>query len=288
MSCQSVRSLFPALTLFVAILPIAAQNAAPVVTELLLERQLAVPTTLTSNDLSFPADKAQGILTGALLVRERMVFNPGASTITSTLFTVQPGAPLPTPINANLTGSILGAYTLSIEKIYKTILPKNSLAFTGTVTGGTPNGVLGNVAGLPFTVSLGYTDDTPAKIIDLVHIMAGRVVIYTKDATGTLVVPKPVTPTPPGEGPQVVIVAPAVTVDSQIALDASKSTDASGTTLTFAWKNVNKSAVLLNPNTAIATVQFGEGVGDYIFELTVTNGNGVSVTKTVTVSYFGR
>ena len=288
MSSQTIRSLFPALTLFAAILPIAAQSAAPVVTELLLERQLAVPTTLTSNDLSIPADKAQGILSGALLVRERMVFNPGASTITSTLFTVQPGAPLPTPINANLTGSILGVYTLSIEKIYKTILPKNSLAFTGTVTGGTPNGVLGDVAGLPFTVSLGYTDDTPAKIIDLVHVMAGRVVIYTKDAVGTLIVPKPETPTPPGEGPQVVIVAPANTVDMQIALDASKSTDASGTTLTFAWKNVNKTAVLLNPNTAIATVQFGEGFGDYIFELTVTNGNGVSVTKTVTVSYLGR
>jgi hypothetical protein len=101
-------------------------------------------------------------------------------------------------------------------------------------------------------------------------------------------VPKAPPVTPPGVGPQVVIVAPANTTDSQIVLDATKTTDASGTTLTFAWKSTGKTSAILNPNSALATVQFGEGMGDYTFELTVTNGNGVSVKQLVTVTYYGR
>ena len=176
-----------------------------------------------------------------------------------------------------------------LRKSYATTTPGNTVAFTGTVGGASNGGVLGNVAGLPFLISMAYSNDTPTKVTELVHVIGGRVVVYTKDASGTLVVQRTTTPvTPPAEGPQVVITAPTVTVDHQIVLDASKTTDASGTSLSFVWKNVNKSAAILNPNTAVATVQFGEGLGEYSFELTVTNGNGVSVKKTVTVMYFGR
>ncbi|MFN0106275.1 MAG: PKD domain-containing protein [Bryobacteraceae bacterium] len=282
------RPLLWAFALLAVTLPVTAQTTGPVVTELSLERQLALPTTLTSTDLVLPDDKVQGITSGALEIRERLIYNPSGATLTSTIFVVQTGSPLPTPLNANLSGFILGVYTLNIEKIYSTTKPKNSLAFTGTVSSSSGGGVLGDVAGTPFSVSFAYTDDTPAKIIDLVHLMAGRVVVYTKDAAGTVVIPKPVTPPAPGQGPEIVISAPTVTIDLQIALDASKTTDASGTSLTFAWKSIGKSAAVLNPNTAVATVQFGEGLGDYVFEVTVTNGNGVSAKKTVTVTYLGR
>jgi hypothetical protein len=284
----SIRHAAKAFAILAFTIALPAQTPGPVVTELSLERTLALSTTLTSTDLVLTPDAIQAVTSGALEVRERLIYNPAGATLTSTIFVVQPGSPLPTPINANLNGLVLGTYSLSIEKIYSTTRPKNSLAFTGTVTSSSPNGVLGNVAGTPFVVSMGYTDDAPAKIIDLVHVMAGRVVVYTKDAAGTLVIPKPITPPAPGEGPQITISAPTVTIDRQITLDASQTTDASGTSLTFAWKNANKSAVILNPNTARPIVQFGEGLGDYSFELTVTNGNGVSAKKTVTVIYLGR
>jgi hypothetical protein len=45
---------------------------------------------------------------------------------------------------------------------------------------------------------------------------------------------------------------------------------------------------MTNQNTAMATVQFGEGFGDYTFEVTVTNGAGTSAKKTVTITYLGR
>lgn len=286
------RSLIPTFALLAASLTGSGQTTGPVVTELSLERLLALTTTLTTTELSLPADKMQGIISGAWEVRERLIYNPSGATLTSTIFVVQPGSVMPTPINANLTGAIIGVYTLNVEKIYSTTAPKNALAFTGTVAGSSNGGVLGNVTGLPFSVSMAYTDPTattPAKVTDVVHLVAGRVMVYTKDANGTLVVPKVVTPTtPPGTGPQIVITAPTTTVDYQVALDASKTTDASGTSLSFAWKSLTKSSAILNPNTAVATVQFGEGSGDYVFELTVTNGNGVAVKQTVTISYFGR
>lgn len=283
------RPLLPALVLLAAALPGGAQTTGPVVTELSLERQLALTTTLTTTELALPADKSQGIISGAWEVRERLIYNPSGATLTSTLFVVQPGSVMPTPINANLTGAIIGVYTLNVEKIYSTSSPRNSLAFTGTVAGSSAGGVLGNVTGLPFSISMAYSNDVPAKVTDVVHVVAGRIAVYTPAATGVLIVPKttPVTP-PVGSGPQIVIVAPAVTIDLQVVLDATKTTDSSGTSLTFAWKSLNKSSAILNPNTALATVQFGEGLGDYMFELTVTNGNGLTAKQTVTVSYFGR
>lgn len=287
---RPVRSLLPALAMIAVALPAAAQTApAPMVTELSLERQIMLTSVLTSTDLALPEDKVQAVTSGAMEVRERMIYNPGAATLTSTFFVVQTGSPLPTPINANLNGMILGVYALSIDKIYSTTMPKHTLAFTGTISSSSGGGVLGDIAGSPATVSLAYTTDTPAKVADLVSVIAGRVVVYTKDAAGTVVVPQPPTPpTTPPAGPQITIAAPSSTLDRQIVLDASGTTDASGTSLTFAWRNVNKSAGMTNQNTSMATVQFGEGFGDYTFEVTVTNGAGTSAKKMVTVTYLGR
>lgn len=286
-------TLLSALALLAALPALAQAPAGPTVTELSLERTLVLDTTLVSGNLNIPPGALQGVTSGALQVRERLIYNPAGATLTSTLFTVQTGSPLPTPINANIGDSLLGVYALSIEKIYATTRPANSLAFTGTVTSATNNGVLGDVVGTPFVVSMGYAPESdaanaPLKVSELVHLMAGKVVVYTKDAAGTLVVPAPPPTTPPGAGPEIVIVAPTNTIDRQITLDASGTTDASGTSLTFAWRIIGKTASILNPNTATPIVQFAEGLGDYVFEVTVTNGNGVSAKKTVTVTYYGR
>jgi len=286
-----VRNSIPAAALFAFTVSLAAQTAAPAVTALSLERQLTLTNTLSSLELTLPPDKLQGVSSGALEVRERLIYNPDGATLTSTVFAVQTGSPMPTPINANLSGMVLGVYGLSVEKIYSSTRTRNSLAFSGTVNSSSAGGLLGDVSGTPFFVSLAYVPaagETPQKVTDVTHVMAGRVVAFSKEAAGTLTIPTPVVPPAPGEGPQIEIVAPTNTIDLQIVLDASKTTDASNTSLTFVWKNVNKSAVIINPNTAMPTIQFGEGLGDYTFEVTVTNGNGVSAKKTVTVTYLGR
>ncbi len=263
-------------------------TAQPAVTEFAIERRVDLATTHGTRALQLPSDLGQGIVSGALEVRERLIFNPSGAALTSTLFAVQAGAPLPTPLNANLGGMTLGIYNLNVEKLQVTTRPSNSISFTGTVAGATAVSVLGNVAGLPFSVSLGFGEGTPTKATDVVHVMAGRIVAYSAEAEGTLVVPRPPAPPENPAGPQIVIAAPANTVSRQIGLDASGTTDDSGTSLAFTWRNVNKSAVILNPNTAVATIQFTEGPGDYLFELTVTNGNGQTAKKTITVTYFGR
>ncbi len=286
---QPEKPFLRALAAIAVSLPLLAQTTMPpqIVTDLSLERRLTLSNALTSTDLTFAPDRLQSINSGALELRERLIYNPTAGTLTSTIFTVLSGSPA-FSIDANITSGIVGQYTLNIEKTYSVTKPRNILAFTGTVSSSSPNGVLGDVSGAPFSVSMVYTNDTPPKIIDLVVVIAGRVVEYSKDATGTLNLPKPITPVTPPTGAQINISAPTVTTDRQISLDASKTTDASNTSLTYVWKNVNKSAAILNPNTSVAIVQFSEGFGDYIFELTVTNGNGVVTKKTVTISYLGR
>ncbi|MBL8236973.1 MAG: hypothetical protein JNM66_06115 [Bryobacterales bacterium] len=259
-----------------ALFPLYAQT----VSELVLERVLTPETVLATASYSLPP--------GAFELRERLIYNPSGATLTSTVFTVQPGSPLPTPLNASLSGSVLGVYTLAVEKLFLTTRPLNSASFIGTVAGSSGSGIFGNVNGMPFTVSMGFTGETPTRVSDLLHVIAGRVALYSASAAGTLVIPRPPAPPENPAGPKIVLSVPANTVSRQIELDASKSTDDSGTSLTFSWRNVNKSAVLLNPNTATAQVQFTEGPGDYTFEVTVTNGNGQSAKQAVTITYFGR
>jgi hypothetical protein len=263
--------------LFAALLPLSAQA----VTELVLERPLTSANILTATPLFLPP--------GAFEIRERLIYNPSGATLTSTIFTVQPGSPLPTPINASLAGAVLGVYTLNVEKVFVTAKPFPAVAFTGTVAGASGSGVLGDVLGLPFMVSFGYKygEGNNAEVLGLTHTIAGRVTAFSATAAGRLVIPRPPAPPENPTGPRIVLNVPVNTVSKQIDLDASKTTDDSGTTLTFAWRNVNKSAALLNQNTAVATVQFTEGAGDYIFEITVTNGNGQSAKQTVTVAYLG-
>jgi len=65
------------------------------------------------------------------------------------------------------------------------------------------------------------------------------------------------------------------------------SYDPDGDTITYSWKSTGRSAVLLMPNTATPSAQFLGGMGEYVFELTVTDSKGLSDTAKATVSYVG-
>jgi hypothetical protein len=75
------------------------------------------------------------------------------------------------------------------------------------------------------------------------------------------------------------------TIDRLLTLDGTKSFDPKGGTLTYRWRPLEKTAVVLEPTSPTPRVQLGEQFGPYIFELTVTNSAGVSATTTVTINY---
>lgn len=90
--------------------------------------------------------------------------------------------------------------------------------------------------------------------------------------------PEPIRPTAnPGTGFD--------TLSRDITLDGSKSTDPNGKTLTYRWRALERTAVILDPNSATTRVQLGEQFGPYIFELTVTNSDGVSSTARIVVNF---
>jgi hypothetical protein len=68
-------------------------------------------------------------------------------------------------------------------------------------------------------------------------------------------------------------------------LDASKSTDPDGLPLTYSWRIINQTAVILDVNSPTPRVQLGEQYGIYIFEVTVTNTKGISSKSQVTVNF---
>lgn len=92
-------------------------------------------------------------------------------------------------------------------------------------------------------------------------------------------------PTPPAVAPKADAGVNFTTVQRQVTLDGTKST---GTGLKFSWTVIGKTASMSNANTATPIVQFVQGYGEYVFELTVTDSTGATSTARITVFYLGR
>ncbi|MFN9894516.1 MAG: PKD domain-containing protein [Acidobacteriota bacterium] len=75
------------------------------------------------------------------------------------------------------------------------------------------------------------------------------------------------------------------TIERQVTLTGAASSDPEGLALTYRWRALERTAAVLDPNSAVTRVQLGELFGPYSFELTVTNSKGVSASKIVTVNY---
>ena len=120
---------------------------------------------------------------------------------------------------------------------------------------------------------------------------------YTCTATGprsrdTKTVFVKVTPLPPdpgiGDGQEPVIkIAGGPIIETVVRhnqLDASQSVSPSGDTpLTYSWSVRNGRAAILSPNSAVTVVQLNQAIGDYVFDLTVTDSKGRRTTQSVTV-----
>lgn len=269
--------------------PIGAPTCPTVPTSLSafsIESSLALTNFLTTMTPNIPPNVLASITGGAQQIRERLIYNSPANTITATLFLVAPGAPLPTPIATDVTQTTLATYTVSIANIYQSCTPSPAIMFVGTISGSSGSGTvaagpIGSLLGAPIAISVGYTNANPPVINNVVTLVAGVAVAYAPAASGTVTFPAaPVTPpTSTGTGP-VIVLNPAYSSTSglnqvtqnPIALDASATQGA----LTYSWSATPP--VSFAPGTANAAVEQVNfpSPGTYTFTLTVTGTGGTS------------
>ena len=257
-----------------------------------VERIQTLSNLLGTGTPTIPANVLASIQGNALEVRDRLIFNSQRMTITSTLFTMAPGSPLPTPITADLSKSTLGTFTINLNLICTSSAPAASVLMAGLVDTGTTTStsVFGNVGGVPAAVSVGLSSDTPPKINNVVVVIAGTVAGFSPSAGGTVEFPPPAPAPPPGTTGITITFNPSslVAVQRVAHIDAIVNDPSGSTPLTYQWTVQGKTAALQHGNTSGVDIEFGEGFGDYTLQLTVTNAKGTSATATIVIKFVGR
>ena len=250
-----------------------------------VERTLPLTAFNSSFTPTFPANVQPGVTSNALEIREGIAYNPQNQLLTLNLFTVQPGAPLPTPTGGFSSGSLFSTLTIKVDSIYTSTGPRPGVMFVGTVATNTPASPFGTLTGSPATVSIGFTSDTPPKINNLVVVIAGQVVEFSGAGAGTVTfTSSPVTPPGSGGGPTILIAPAGPTAIRVVNLDASATTSAN-TPLKFHWSVVAGAADVANQDSAFATGYILGGAGIYTFRVTVTDSKGNVATKDIDVQF---
>jgi hypothetical protein len=246
-----------------------------------------------------PVNLLQAVQGGALEIRHSLTYISTNRRLSVRTFLVAPASPNPTPPVGQT--NLVESYEVNVESLLwasQAVVPpgtttaaRTSLVITGRIAGGSTS-VFGDLTNALFVHSLGYDNSSPKRFNNITTLVSGMYTLYATGGTGTLTIA--------GQGPgggtgdnrpptaQATAGVNATTALLEIELDASGSADPENGPLTYAWRTIGKSAAIINGNTARPRVQFGEGFGDYMFEVTVTDNRGAFATATVTVRYVGR
>ncbi len=271
------------------------------ITALDIERVVQLNDVFTTLTPNAPASVLAAIAAGAQEIREHLTYNPQLSTITSTIFLVAPGSPIPTNLQTtNVQPTTIQVTIIGVSQILTSCTPTPALMLVGTIAP-SPTGIFGNFTGAPASVSLGWVPGTTNTINNVIINVAGSAGIYSPTAAGTLTFPA--TGGGGGGGGGGTGTGPAIVVkygNGTIAQQNSSAQlfsnplilDASGTTgtapLTFKWTSSPAGATFTQGSSpAISSVAFLNS-GDYKLTLTVTDSAGNTSTFSLTVEYLGR
>jgi hypothetical protein len=281
--------------------PAATCTTAPTgLTTLNFERAATLADILSTHTPNLPANVLASITGGAQEIREIFIYNPQQGTVTSTVFLVAAGAPLPTP-NFNFQTGVIQTVTTKISLILTGCNPVPSLMLVGTVSDSSASGAFGNVNGSPVAISIGYTTDTPPAINNVAEVLAGLVVAYSAGGTGTVTFPAvPVVPPGSTGGVTIAVTNPQLgtlmggakviqTSQNPTLLDASTSTGGSGTdALTFSWSTLGAPVNFTGTGKTGQILVTFPSPGDFTILLTVTDTvTGTSAMYSVILEYNG-
>ena len=114
----------------------------------------------------------------------------------------------------------------------------------------------------------------------------------TKDVrTLTVVVTQPVGPVGPDPNVPVIVINGGPLIETnvrQLTLDGTATSPTGDVPLTYRWTSPGTQAAIQTPNSASTIVQVNQLIGDFIFELEVTDSKGRKATKQVVVRLIKR
>ena len=186
-----------------------------------------------------------------------------AGSISSTVgLNVRPAPPTPTPAPTIACSVSPASITTAGEAVTLSFTAQNSRVVTFNGLGTTSPIVVRPTGTTTYTLIAYGANDVTAQCQATVTL-------------STVTVIRPVA----DPGPNV------ETIYRSLTISGANSSDPDGLPLTYRWRAVEKTAVVLDPNSAVTRVQLGEQFGPYTFELTVTNSKGISASRTLTVNF---
>jgi hypothetical protein len=270
----------------------------PQVEEFVAEAVVPLNFVLSPALPNIPAEIFQQLQAGTLQARQRTTYSPSRNILTVWIFTSNPQDPLPTPSGSlpqPVAPRTISLFEMAPEAILHSSTPSPNILFAGRITSNTVTSPFGNLTGATAAITLGYDTDEPGTFTMLGGTVAGSHATFSPTGRGTLRIAGDDGNgngngggTPGNRAPMVRITpVPSITTVRVLELDASQSSDPDGDPLTYQWRSVGRQAGISNANTARAQVQFGGEVGEYVFEVTVSDNQGNSSTERVTVTYIG-